>query len=115
MPPAVRFLWGSFQFDGIMESLEETLEFFSPEGRPLRASITLTLSQQQITEFAFRDAGGRAPVAGAVAAGTQPLTQAPSRRDAAGAGRRAGQRATTGRRSPRPTASRTRCGSRRAS
>jgi hypothetical protein len=27
VPPAVRFLWGSFQFDGIMESLEESLEF----------------------------------------------------------------------------------------
>src|SRR5438105_8170798 len=38
LPPAVRFLWGTFQFDGIMESLEESLEFFSPEGVPLRAS-----------------------------------------------------------------------------
>ena len=48
VPPAVRFLWGSFQFDGIMESLEESLEFFSPEGRPLRASVSLNLSQQKI-------------------------------------------------------------------
>src|SRR5262245_49586395 len=29
VPPAVRFLWGSFQFDGLMDSLEESLEFFS--------------------------------------------------------------------------------------
>ena len=28
-PPAVRFLWGSFQFDGLMDSLKESLEFFS--------------------------------------------------------------------------------------
>ena len=28
IPPAVRFIWGSFQFDGLMESLEESLEFF---------------------------------------------------------------------------------------
>src|SRR5436853_3244480 len=34
IPPAVRFLWGTFQFEGIMESLEESLEFFSNEGRP---------------------------------------------------------------------------------
>ena len=25
IPPAVRFLWGSFQFDGLMESMEESL------------------------------------------------------------------------------------------
>ena len=48
VPPGVRFLWGSFQFDGIMESLEESLEFFSPEGKPLRASIDAHLSQQKI-------------------------------------------------------------------
>src|SRR5215510_4219354 len=53
LPPAVRFIWGSFQFDGLMESLEESLEFFSNDGRPLRASMTLNLSQQKITEFAF--------------------------------------------------------------
>ena len=43
----VRFEWGSFRFDGIMESLEESLEFFSPEGRPLRASVTIGLMQQR--------------------------------------------------------------------
>jgi Contractile injection system tube protein len=47
-PPGVRFLWGSFLFDGLVEGLEQTLEFFSPEGKPLRASISLTLSQQKI-------------------------------------------------------------------
>jgi hypothetical protein len=52
-PPGVRFLWGSFQFDGMMDSLEENLEFFSPDGRPLRASLNLSLSQQKITVFAF--------------------------------------------------------------
>lgn len=71
VPPAVRFLWGSFQFDGMVESLEESLELFSPEGRPLRASVTLGLSQQKITRFAFRgDNGGGPP-------GTRPLTPAP--------------------------------------
>jgi hypothetical protein len=53
IPPAVRFLWGTFQFDGIMEAMEETLELFSAEGRPLRASVAITLTQQKITTFAF--------------------------------------------------------------
>lgn len=76
VPPAVRFLWGSFQFDGIMDSLEESLEFFSAEGKPVRASMSLGLTQQKITKFIFRDTGA-APGAGATP-GTRPLTQAPA-------------------------------------
>ncbi len=48
IPPGVRFQWGSFIFNGMIEGMEETLEFFSPDGKPLRASISLTLSQQKI-------------------------------------------------------------------
>lgn len=47
-PPAARFVWGSFIFDGLVESLEESLEFFSPEGKPIRASVAISLSQQKI-------------------------------------------------------------------
>jgi len=75
VPPAVRFIWGSFQFDGIMESLEESLELFSPEGLPLRASVTLNLSQQRITKFTFRPTRAAGP---APAVGTQPMAQASS-------------------------------------
>jgi len=75
LPPAVRFIWGSFQFDGLMESLEESLEFFSNDGRPLRASMTLNMSQQKITEFAFRSTNpGSAPPS----PGARKLTQAPA-------------------------------------
>ena len=65
LPPGVRFIWGSFQFDGIMESLEETLEFFSSEGIPLRASMTLSLTQQKIDVYKFpKDAPARRPLPG---------------------------------------------------
>jgi hypothetical protein len=82
VPPAVRFVWGSFQFDGLMDSLEETLEFFSQQGKPLRASCAVTLSQQKI-QFAFRDtggpdAGGPGGGGGASTPGTKPLAQAPA-------------------------------------
>jgi hypothetical protein len=79
VPPGVRFLWGSFQFDGIMDSLEESLDYFSPEGKPLRASVTLSLSQQKI-EFNIRPLaqlqpqGTRTP--SGAAPGTSPLAQA---------------------------------------
>jgi hypothetical protein len=82
VPPGVRFLWGTFQFDGIMESLEESLEFFSAEGRPLRASVSIGLSQQKI-DFNVRKPGeGQQPGAGGAPGGappgTSPLAEAPA-------------------------------------
>ena len=56
-PPGVCFQWGSFLFKGMVEGLEETLEFFSPDGKPLRASISMTLSQQKILKSKFDDDG----------------------------------------------------------
>lgn len=86
IPPAVRVLWGTFKFDGIMDSLEENLEFFSPDGRPLRASLSLSVAQQQVTEYGFGAAGGgggpgagsggRGPGGGPPSPGTAPLAQA---------------------------------------
>lgn len=74
IPPVVRFSWGSFQFDGIMESLEESLEFFSSDGRPLRASVAINLTQQEITEIQV----GTTQIPNVETPGTRPLTQAPA-------------------------------------
>jgi hypothetical protein len=76
IPPAVRFSWGTFKFDGIMEGMEETLELFSAEGRPLRASVTITMTQQKITTFAFNDDVPQPP-GFKRRAGTTPQTPAP--------------------------------------
>jgi hypothetical protein len=70
VPPGVRFGWGTFQFDGVLDSLDESLEYFSADGKPLRASMSLTLSQQKI--FNPVVAGARRPGG----AGTRPLTAA---------------------------------------
>ncbi len=56
-PPGLRFSWGSFLFDGIVEGLEETLDYFSPEGKPLRAQMSLTVSRQKILEAKFQGDG----------------------------------------------------------
>ena len=51
--PAVRLAWGTFQFDGHVEALEETLEAFSEDGRPLRATLALSLARERIAAYAF--------------------------------------------------------------
>jgi hypothetical protein len=80
IPPAVRFVWGTFQFDGVMEGMEETLELFSAEGRPLRASVNITITQQKITTFAFNKANDPPKFTRRFggAAGTSPQTPAPA-------------------------------------
>jgi hypothetical protein len=57
VPPGVAFQFGTFIFKGMVEAMEETLEFFSPDGKPLRASVNLTLSQQAILESKFKTDG----------------------------------------------------------
>lgn len=81
IPPGVRFQWGSFHFDGFMDSLDESLEFFSDQGVPLRANVTIAMSQQRITEFSGKQgkpdqtpAGVGGPAGSAP--GTSPLVQA---------------------------------------
>lgn len=79
--PAVKFHWGAFSFVGVMESLEETLELFSNDGRPVRASLTFGLAQQEIIAFG-NGQGMRLPAVAGVSksqpAGTVPLTSAPA-------------------------------------
>lgn len=90
LPPAVQVQWGTFLFKGTVDSMDETLELFSAEGKPLRAGMSLSLSKQNLS-FEFHDlgksssggggggggggAGGAVPGAGP-AAGTQPLAMA---------------------------------------
>lgn len=71
VPPAMRFVWGSFLFDGIVEGLEESLEFFAPDGKPLRAQVTLTLGQQKILVSEFQG-DGKVPLS----PGQTPMSQA---------------------------------------
>ncbi len=74
--PGVRFSWGTFVFTGVLESLDESLELFSSDGYPLRASLSLGLTQQEIKAF---EKGEKPPgtTPGGKAAGTSPLTSAP--------------------------------------
>jgi len=46
VPPVVRFEWGNFLFSGLIESYRESLDFFSPEGVPLRAVVSIAMTHQ---------------------------------------------------------------------
>ncbi len=61
VPPQVEFQWGAFRFTGMVESYKETLEFFSADGVPLRASVSLSMvSQEKVFEKkAASDSSGR--------------------------------------------------------
>lgn len=46
-PKRCRFQWGTFQFTGMVSSYNETLDYFSPQGVPLRATLSLTLKEDK--------------------------------------------------------------------
>ena len=61
----VRFEWGSYKFQGMIESFKETIDFFSPEGVPLRSTVNLSMAQQDKI-FAKADTSGAKPPADAI-------------------------------------------------
>ena len=46
--PKIQFGWGTYSFNGVAEQFKETIDFFSADGVPLRSSIALTLSSQDV-------------------------------------------------------------------
>jgi hypothetical protein len=47
-PPGLQIKWGAFRFAGNMDSLDETLDFFSPDGLALRSSLVISITRQEI-------------------------------------------------------------------
>lgn len=45
-PPVLSFDWGVYHFQGFMESFKETIDFFSADGVPLRALVSIGLARQ---------------------------------------------------------------------
>ncbi len=45
-PSVLSFDWGAYQFQGFMESFKETIDFFSADGIPLRALVSIALARQ---------------------------------------------------------------------
>jgi hypothetical protein len=75
VPPGVSFEWGSFVFRGLVDSMDETLDYFSDDGVPLRASISLSISRQEI-EFLPGEQGQGGGGGGPTSANITPLVTA---------------------------------------
>lgn len=48
VPPGIRFSWGTFRFDGVVNSLNEKLDFFSEDGVPLRSTVGVSITKQDV-------------------------------------------------------------------
>lgn len=48
IPPGIRFKWGTFTFDGVVDSINEKIDFFSEEGVPLRATLGVGITKQDV-------------------------------------------------------------------
>jgi Contractile injection system tube protein len=54
-PKRCMFVWGTFLFVGIMESFDETLDFFSWEGTALRSTVSIKMTESRF-QFESEDA-----------------------------------------------------------
>lgn len=75
-PPAVSFSWGTLTFTGIVDQVTEELDYFSPEGTPLHAKVSVSISEQDFGLEAAKGAAARDTKA-AVDPGESPAGSAP--------------------------------------
>jgi hypothetical protein len=87
-PRRVRFLWGSFSFDGVVSQHQETFDYFSAEGVPLRSKVSLTLTEKDFrynvsAEQAEPQRDGATGFASGTGGGDSPLPDPAKRGEAA--------------------------------
>lgn len=76
-PPVVRFAWGTLRFDGIVTQVTEELDYFAPDGTPLRAKVGLTVSEQDFRYEANQKGPGSRTSLAATDPGGAPAGAAP--------------------------------------
>jgi hypothetical protein len=74
--PGVRFLWGSFLFEGVMTSFSEAIDFFSKGGRPLRSKLSVSIQSVQPLPTSADNNAAPSQVAAAVGDTVQALAMA---------------------------------------
>ncbi|HEX8186078.1 MAG TPA: LysM peptidoglycan-binding domain-containing protein [Blastocatellia bacterium] len=54
-PPIVNFVWSTNEFRGVVDSLSVTYTLFTPEGKPLRAKLNLTMKEYRPVEIQVKE------------------------------------------------------------
>ncbi|MGF1580050.1 MAG: peptidoglycan-binding protein [Gemmataceae bacterium] len=54
-PPRVQFLWGGVSFDAIVTSVQQKFTLFSPNGVPLRATLSVTFQEYKSLEQQLKE------------------------------------------------------------
>lgn len=54
-PPKIKFIWGSLKFQAIVVSVQQKFDLFSPEGTPLRATLSVTFREYKSLEDQLKD------------------------------------------------------------
>lgn len=75
-PPSVEFHWGTFVYRGTMDAMEETLDLFSEDGIPLRATVNVGLTKQDLAFDRDAAAAAGAGLGLSLGAGTVPMSLA---------------------------------------
>ena len=57
VPPLVEFSWGAYTFNGLVSQYKEGIEYFSADGVPLRSTVNLTLTSQDVSFDSGRNPG----------------------------------------------------------
>ncbi|MEU9372823.1 hypothetical protein AB0D94_03465 [Streptomyces sp. NPDC048255] len=83
-PPVVRFVWGTLRYNGIVTQVNEELDYFAPDGTPLRAKVGVTVVEQNFAYEAHEEGPGArdttaATEPGAPRAGAAPGTAGTAR------------------------------------
>jgi hypothetical protein len=74
-PPLVKFEWGVFSFEGVLDAFKQTLDFWSASGVPLRAVVGVALTQPKYV-FPPLAQGGAAPPSPLALPGGSPFAAA---------------------------------------
>jgi hypothetical protein len=75
-PPKVRFQWGKFMIDGVMDSVSIDFDLFAYDGTPLRAKVAVVIKEQN-SKYMFLKAGAGANQPGNAPPPTKPPAGTP--------------------------------------
>lgn len=60
-PPRLRFTWGSFTMEAVIESVNTTYLMFAPDGTPIRARVSVKLKEWNRAHYAAGSGGDFIP------------------------------------------------------